>query len=98
VSCRLIIAPLAEADIGDSFVWYEQRTPGLGHDFVRCVEARLIAITLSPQTFRPRSGRYRLAATERFPYAIYFIWDDTAQTVTVRRVLHFKQDARPRVR
>lgn len=37
---------------------------------------------------------YRLAATERFPYAIYFIWDEATGIVTVRRVLHFKQDRR----
>jgi len=52
----------------------------------------------SPQVFRQRSGDYRLAATERFPYAIYFLWDQGAQTVTVRRVLHFKQDTRARIR
>jgi toxin ParE1/3/4 len=93
----LIIAPRAEADIGDSFRWYEQRSPGLGRDFIRCVETKLIAITHAPQVFRERFGRYRLATTERFPYALYFIWDENARTVTVRRVLHFKQDARPRV-
>lgn len=48
VSCRLIIAPLAEADIGDSFRWYEQRSPGLGRDFMQCVETKLAAITHSP--------------------------------------------------
>jgi toxin ParE1/3/4 len=98
VSCRLIIAPLAEADIGDSFAWYEQRTEGLGRLFVLSIEAKLIAIARSPQAFRKRVGAYRLAATERFPYAIYFIWDEAAGIVTVRRVLHFKQDKRPRIR
>jgi toxin ParE1/3/4 len=40
---------------------------------------------------------YRLAATTRFPYAIYFIWDEANAIVAVRRVLHFKQDRRPRL-
>jgi toxin ParE1/3/4 len=98
VNYRLIIAPLAEADIGDSFVWYEQRSEGLGRLFMLSIETKLIAIACSPHVFRKRVGAYRLAATERFPYAIYFIWDEAAGTVTVRRVLHFKQDNRPRIR
>lgn len=55
-------------------------------------------IAQSPQIFRQRVGPYRLAATERFPFAIYFIWDERTAMVTVRRSLHFKQDRRPRLR
>lgn len=89
---RLIIAPLAEADIKTSFCWYEERSPGLGEDFMHRVDAKLAVIAQSPQPFRKRFGPYRLAATQRFPYAIYFIWHEAAGLVTVRRVLHFKQD------
>lgn len=90
---RLIIAPLAEADIKTSFSWYEERSPGLGEDFIHQVDAKLAVIAQSPQLFRKRFGPYRLAATERFPYSIYFIWDEVAGIVTVRRVLHFKQNS-----
>ncbi len=92
MSHRLIIAPLAEADIETSFSWYEERSTGLGRDFINRVEAKFAVIVQSPQLFRKRFGNYRLAATERFPYAIYFIWDEVTGIVTVRRVLHFKQD------
>jgi plasmid stabilization system protein ParE len=81
VNHRLIIAPLAEADIETSFSWYEQRSTGLGRDFINRVETKLAVLVQSPQLFR-----------ERFPCAIYFIWDEVAGIVTVRRVLHFKQD------
>ncbi len=92
VKHRLIIAPLAEADITTGFSWYEERSTGLGRDFISRVEAKFAVISLSPQLFHARFGSYRLAATERFPYAIYFIWDEVTGIVTVRRVLHFKQD------
>lgn len=94
---RLIVAPGAEADLRDAFLWYEQQSAGLGHDFLRRVEIRLETITRSPQLFRQRVGSYRLAATERFPYAIYFIWDEARQIVAVRRVLLFKQDSRTQI-
>lgn len=98
MSARLIVAPAAEADLHENFTWYEKRSPGLGHAFIACVETKLSVIAQSPQIFRQRVGPYRLAATERFPFAIYFIWDERTAMVTVRRILHFKQDRRPRLR
>ena len=90
----MIVSVRAETDVRESFVWYEQRTVGLGHDFLRCVETKLELIARSPQLFRQRFGPHRLAATARFRYAIYFIWDEPNQIVAIRRVLHFKQHNR----
>mgnify|MGYP002642295215 FL=1 len=96
MNCRLVVAHRAENDIREAFDWYEKRSPGLGHDFLHKIEIKFERIARSPQLFRQRSGPYRLAATERFPYAIYFIWDEINAVAAVRRVLHFKQDSRPR--
>lgn len=97
MSVRLIVAPTAEADLQENVLWYEQRSRGLGLAFLASVEAKLTEIAASPQIFRKRVGAYRLAATTRFPFAIYFIWDESNALVTIRRVLHFKQDRRPRL-
>lgn len=97
MSGRLIVAPQAERDLRTNFVWYEERSAGLGHAFVQKVEEKLRVISDSPQLFRKRVGPYRLAATERFPYAIYFIWDEATGVITIRRVLNFKQDERTRL-
>jgi plasmid stabilization system protein ParE len=76
-----------------AFEWYEQRSPGLGQDFIHCVDAKLAVVGHSPQLIRKRLGQYRLAATARFPHAIYFIWDEAAARISVRRILHFSQHA-----
>ena len=73
---RLVVAPQVEADLRDAFIWYEQRSAGLGRDFLLRIEVAFELISTSPQLFRERHGPYRLAPTQRFPYAIYFIWDD----------------------
>jgi len=93
VSNTLSIAPRAEADLMEAFKWYEARSMGLGHEFLRCVEARLNLIARMPQIFRQRGRLHRLARTDRFPYAIYFIWEEQQAHVAVRRVLHFAQDS-----
>lgn len=38
---QLIISPEAELDIQDGFEWYEQRSSGLGSEFVRAVDSSL---------------------------------------------------------
>ena len=87
----LSIAPRAEADMMEAFNWYEAQSTGLGHEFLRCLEARLNLIARMPQIFRRRGPLHRLARTDRFPYAIYFIWEEQEAHVAVRRILHFKQ-------
>src|SRR5258708_18006083 len=58
---------------------YEGKSAGLGHDFLHSVELRLGQIANTPQVFRLRWHCFRLAPIERFPYAIYFIWDETGK-------------------
>jgi len=87
------IAPNAEADIRAAFDWYEQRSEGLGFAFLQAVETKLAELTRAPQLFRKRVGPYRLAGTRRFPYGIYFVWNEATNAIAVRRVLHFKQHA-----
>lgn len=90
---ELRITSRAEADIAAAFDWYQQRVPNLGTDFVRCVDATICLAHGSPQLFRLRHAGHRLAMTPRFPYAVYFIWDETAHFVSIRRVLRFSQNA-----
>ena len=61
----LSIAPRAESDLKEAFSWYEARSAGLGHEFFRCVDARLNLIARAPQLFRRRDSLHRLAKTDR---------------------------------
>lgn len=88
----LLVSSRANTDIVSAFQWYEQRAPGLGTDFVRRVDAALLLVQRSPQLFRMRHGRMRMAMTTRFPFAIYFIWDEPSDLISIRRVLHFSQN------
>jgi plasmid stabilization system protein ParE len=94
---ELIVSSRANEDLTHAHRWYEERLPGLGADFVRRVDATLDLVQHSPQLFRERRGRMRMAMMSRFPYAIYFIWDEAGGFISVRRILHFSQDATKRL-
>ncbi len=46
---NLIIAPEAQQDIEEAYDWYELRRPGLGEDFLGCVDAGINKICRIPE-------------------------------------------------
>ena len=46
---RVIYTPEAEQDVAEAYSWYEAREPGLGEDFLRCVEACMLTIQRHPE-------------------------------------------------
>jgi plasmid stabilization system protein ParE len=92
MSRRLIIRPEAETEMAEAFDWYEDRVPGLGSDFLLCVDAVFDAILRSPQHFPCVHRTVRRALTRRFPYGVFFVEDD--ERVVVLAVFHAKRNPR----
>ncbi len=88
----IIVNPEAEADLAEARVWYEARRPGLGDDFLLCVEEVFEAVrrtpTLHPKVFQ----ELRLALVRRFPFAAVYRCDD--DQMTVMAVYHTRRDPR----
>lgn len=89
MSRRLIIRPEAEAEMTGAFDWYEDRLPGLGSEFLLCVEAVINAIFRAPQQFPHVHKIVRRALTRRFPYEVFFVVDD--ERVVILSVFHAKR-------
>ena len=52
VSVRLIVREAAQEDIREAVEWYDRQSPGLGAEFVRCVDACLSLISRHPEPER----------------------------------------------
>jgi hypothetical protein len=48
---RLVIAPEAELDIAEGYVWYERRRIGLGEEFLSSVDACMEVIRRQPEMY-----------------------------------------------
>ena len=90
MSRRLIVRPEAEAEMTDAFDWYEDRVPGLGSEFLLCVDAVFSGILRSPQQYPRVHKVVRRALTRRFPYEALFVEDD--ERVVVLAVFHAKRN------
>lgn len=69
----LTIRPEAEADLRESYQWYEARGEGLGSSFLVSVEATLNSIQRYPQAYPKVYKNVRRSLIRRFPFGIFYI-------------------------
>ncbi len=72
MAVELLIAPEAQRDIEEAYSWYEDRRPGLGEEFLSCVEACVNMICRIPEACMKVHDEYRRALVRRFPYAVFY--------------------------
>jgi plasmid stabilization system protein ParE len=87
---KLVVAPEAELDIAEAYVWYERRRIGLGEEFLTSVDASIVGIRRQPEIYPLIHETYRRSLVRRFPYAVFFEYAEP--TVTVYSVFHTSRD------
>lgn len=90
MAARLVVAPEAELDIAEGYVWYESRRIGLGEEFLSSVDACMEGIRRQPEMYPLVHETYRRSLIRRFPYAVFYEY--SGMTVTVYSVFHTSRD------
>ena len=86
VPLTLEVRRKAAEDIAEAAVWYEQRSQGLGMEFIRAIDACLALIARNPLAFPMVHREARMALPRRFPYKV--IYRAKAETIIVVAVMH----------
>lgn len=87
---QVLIQSEAELDLQDIYNWYEQRSQGLGSEFIRVVDASLATIQRNPQSFPVVYKQLRRKLIRRFPYGIFYLIE--AETIVIIGCFHVKRD------
>jgi plasmid stabilization system protein ParE len=90
MAVELIFATEVRQDIGETYDWYENRRPGLGEEFLSCVEACIQSLCRTPELYAKVRKDYRRAIVRRFPYVVFF--EHSGDAVTIYGVLHTSRD------
>lgn len=90
MAAELIVAPEAEQDLAEAYAWYEDQRTGLGEDFLDRVDASIEGILRAPEMYALIYKNYRRALVRRFPYAVFYEFEN--DTVTVYCVFNSSQD------
>ncbi len=80
----------ADDDIAEAYNWYERREPGLGEEFLRCLEARILMIRRQPKIYRIAVDEFRRAFVRRFPYEVFY--EENEGAIVVYSVFHCSQN------
>jgi hypothetical protein len=59
--------PPAQAEIAEAFEWYEERSYGLGGDFLRVIAAAAEQLSRTPEAYPPTQAGFRRILLRRFP-------------------------------
>ena len=70
-----------EEDIAEAYGWYERQRPGLGEEFLSCLDACIQRICRQPLGYSVVFESYRRALVRRFPYAVFYEFEGNEVTV-----------------
>ena len=83
--------PEAEKEIEHAVDYYEERSYGLGDDFLEEYHEMVGKIIAHPKRFSIARGKTRWASLKRFPYKIIYWQDEHSETLYIIAVAHWKK-------
>lgn len=81
---------VAENELAQTTLWYEQQSKGLGESFLDEFEAVMFRISRFPEAWKPIGTRHRRCLFRRFPYAVLYSLAGTE--VIVAGVIDLRKD------
>ena len=64
---KIIVRPEAQREIQEAFDWYEERSEGLGAEFLRTADACLSGVQRNPDAYQKVHSEVHRALFRRFP-------------------------------
>ncbi len=86
----LAFRPEVRDELNKAYGWYESQKPGLGDEFLDCVDEMLNRICLMPESYAIVYRDVRRAVVKRFPYVAYY--RIVSSRVIVTAIFHSRRD------
>lgn len=83
--------PEAREEFHDAAHWYEDRSLYAGDRFVSVVRAAVNAILADPLRYQSVGEGVRVFRLKKFPFRLYYSFDEAAQFVCIYAVMHEKR-------
>jgi len=84
-------SPDAQNDYNEAVDWYENQSSGLGFEFTLRLTEFIDLIEQTPHHMRFLMENARYGKLKQFPFKVYFIIDEAAQSITIFAILHEKR-------
>jgi len=87
MKCRFLLP--AEEEMTESAIFYEEKSVGLGSDFLDEVQSAIERICENPKIAAKETDLIRRYALSRFPYSIFFL--EEGGEILILAVAHHKR-------
>ena len=87
---KIVFRKEVEDDIYAAYRWYEEKSIGLGEEFLRLFYSSISSVKQYPLARQIVYRNFRRYLLNRFPYSLYYVIDD--EEIIVYGVLHGARD------
>jgi toxin ParE1/3/4 len=92
MSNMLHVIPSALDDIQNALDWYAEQSEGLEKRFHKALIERLKFIQTHPEAASFLDKRFRGSQLKKFPFTVYYHFDEANAVIRVVAILHNKRD------
>lgn len=90
MTLKVVFRRAARAEFDAAALWYEERRPGLGMQFVSEIDRAIGLAARNPERFPIKHGDIRCVQARRFPYSAFFRAESSQ--IVVLAVFHARRD------
>ena len=90
MSYEIIVRPEAAREVQEAFDWYEEKSEGLGLEFLRAADACMAGIKRNPLASPAMYQDIRRALLRKFPYALFYMVKE--ERIIVLACFHAKRN------
>lgn len=87
---HVIFRPEAERELSEAYRWYQERSPALGEEFLRCIDACIESIHRNPRMYPAVHEDIHRALVRRFPFGVFYLIRQ--QKIVILAVFHASRD------
>lgn len=77
----LSFLPEVEDDVISVYLWYEEKSKGLGEEFLRIFYASSAEIARTPNLYQKVYKNFHRCLLKRFPYALFYCQKENSYSV-----------------
>lgn len=83
--------PEARDEFHDAAHWYEERSLYAGDRFMAAVRVGIHEVISNPTRYQPVDGDVRVFRLKKYPFRLYYTYDEVRQLVCIYSVMHEKR-------
>jgi hypothetical protein len=95
---RLVFHPDAELEFAESYIWYDEKSDGLGESFRNCVNTVLNNIKKYPLHHPKKKLNFREVLVPAFPFVIVYEIIEKRNLIHIASIFHGKRNPKLKYR